>query len=1117
MKKIILFFTIIIIAQTGFAATIHVPGDSATIQAGIDSALEGDTVLVADGTYTGDGNRDISYNGKNIVVMSENGPEVTIIDVQGSENDRHRGFIFNNGELPASKLSGFTIKNGYKLGTNLEDYGAGIICYESAPTISDCYFINNQCDRKGPALYCVYTDNQTISNCKFLDNFSSGSGGIALDASTVTVENCVFSTTPGNNYFGSYIGGESQIEFYFCTFKHNHYGINIHLSDVLFNNCSFINNDEYHVATSSGSSIELANCLFAFGDNTKSIRVNGGEVSLTCCNIYGNGDGAWVGTIADQIGVNGNISKNPFLCNLSDETNANISYASSCNAYFNECGQIGAKGSGCISEQLPVPGNINFGSDIQNFETFSATPNFIWSNFDTASSIQLAYEIEVGTDDDWSTAEIWSTGGVNSLDSIVQYNGATLSDRTWYFLRIRVKNSNGWGSWIESKFYTHYDLVHKVPKEFPTISAAIEHSISKDTVLVLDGIYTGNGNRDIYITGKSIVVKSENGPEFTIIDCQGDSINNHYAIDFSGIETIGTVFEGFTIQGGYNKSYVYGTIKFGDVHATVKNCIFKNNVSKYGGALYCGIYATLSLENCIFRENYAKIGAGIYSDRSYQIELTNCDFSQNHAELIVSCIYTDNSPINISKCTFIDNSTIQGLTLQLNNQSPAVISNSLFAGNQTTNGPAVIYSQSDLDIDNCTFYGNICGNSEDAIINVTKPPFDESFASLNNCIIAGNPTGIPIKSIFSEVPFELNCCDIFGNPDGDYVGYIEDFYGINGNISEDPLFCDPLSNYLSILPQSPCAPLNNDCGVLIGSEDVKDCVSHAVISIDRSGSMFYTTPLGQSRLDRAKALAHEEVDRLLAVDDVTYYSVYQVAVQYFNATGIILQQDFTDDPTLLHAAIDAIPGPKHDTPLAAAMCQAHCMLDQEAAASRLVFTYTDGLENESQNFDMCSVCDPCNNLIATGWNFDCNPSNPSSCTGWQMCLADQFALTGVNIVHYFGEPINPFDKSNDGLEDMYFLKSTAEESSGGFFYHSDQEANGFICGDANRDFEVNISDAIYIINYVFIGGNPPEPPEAGDVNCDNACNVSDAVWVINYVFIDGSMPCDTDNDNIPDC
>ncbi len=75
----------------------------------------------------------------------------------------------------------------------------------------------------------------------------------------------------------------------------------------------------------------------------------------------------------------------------------------------------------------------------------------------------------------------------------------------------------------------------------------------------------------------------------------------------------------------------------------------------------------------------------------------------------------------------------------------------------------------------------------------------------------------------------------------------------------------------------------------------------------------------------------------------------------------------------------------------------------------------------------------------------------------------------------------------------------------------------YLCGDANGDGDVNVSDAVWIINYVFVNGDPPDPLQAGEVNCDGSVNVSDAVWIINYVFVSGYAPCDTNGDGEPDC
>ncbi|NIS18099.1 MAG: hypothetical protein GWN14_06910 [candidate division Zixibacteria bacterium] len=62
-------------------------------------------------------------------------------------------------------------------------------------------------------------------------------------------------------------------------------------------------------------------------------------------------------------------------------------------------------------------------------------------------------------------------------------------------------------------------------------------------------------------------------------------------------------------------------------------------------------------------------------------------------------------------------------------------------------------------------------------------------------------------------------------------------------------------------------------------------------------------------------------------------------------------------------------------------------------------------------------------------------------------------------------------------------------------------------GDANDDGGANVSDAVYIINYVFVGGAAPSCFEKGDANCDALVNVSDAVYIINFVFVGGAAPC----------
>ena len=62
-------------------------------------------------------------------------------------------------------------------------------------------------------------------------------------------------------------------------------------------------------------------------------------------------------------------------------------------------------------------------------------------------------------------------------------------------------------------------------------------------------------------------------------------------------------------------------------------------------------------------------------------------------------------------------------------------------------------------------------------------------------------------------------------------------------------------------------------------------------------------------------------------------------------------------------------------------------------------------------------------------------------------------------------------------------------------------------GDSNHNGNVDVSDAVFLINYSFAGGEAPDPIDLGDVNCDSSVDVSDAVYLINYAFAGGPAPC----------
>lgn len=64
----------------------------------------------------------------------------------------------------------------------------------------------------------------------------------------------------------------------------------------------------------------------------------------------------------------------------------------------------------------------------------------------------------------------------------------------------------------------------------------------------------------------------------------------------------------------------------------------------------------------------------------------------------------------------------------------------------------------------------------------------------------------------------------------------------------------------------------------------------------------------------------------------------------------------------------------------------------------------------------------------------------------------------------------------------------------------------FILGDVNGDGNINASDVVCLVNYLFIGGPAPVPWHSGDVNSDGIMNSADVVYLINYLFIGGPPP-----------
>ena len=225
MRTSIISFTVICVVLTAnaglFAEVINVPDDFETIQAGINAAEDGDTVLVQPGEYT----ERINFFGRDIVLsslylLSHNWESVNETSIVSSDN----GSIvtFSNGESEDAELVGFTITSDPNDHFRCNE-GSGIYCNNANPTIIACIITNQSATFRGGGIFIDGDCSVTIMDCQFLGNEAGFAGGGAYlgHGAAATFTRCYFyeniswdwESNPGNAIFL----GESAATLNFCT------------------------------------------------------------------------------------------------------------------------------------------------------------------------------------------------------------------------------------------------------------------------------------------------------------------------------------------------------------------------------------------------------------------------------------------------------------------------------------------------------------------------------------------------------------------------------------------------------------------------------------------------------------------------------------------------------------------------------------------------------------------------------------------------------------------------------------------------------------------------------------------------------------------------------------
>ncbi|NQU05488.1 MAG: choice-of-anchor D domain-containing protein, partial [Calditrichaeota bacterium] len=270
---------------------LNVPDEYETIQAAIDRAADGDTVLVEPGEYV----ENIDFIGKNIVVLGNpDDPSEVVID--GDENGSVVTMENNEGE--GAELLALTITNGSS------QNGGGIFLDEASPKINNCIIRNNNITGSGAGIYCWQNSNPIIRNSLFTDNSAEnnagggdGGGLFANDDSDPVLIGC----TIINNFAKSSGGAiqievNSTIELENCLIANNSawdYGtaIFIHGSDCILhitNTTIAFNSSNLEQAVTT---IVCGRDVRIFVDNSILWNPDGNELNAI---FEGNGSEAWI-------------------------------------------------------------------------------------------------------------------------------------------------------------------------------------------------------------------------------------------------------------------------------------------------------------------------------------------------------------------------------------------------------------------------------------------------------------------------------------------------------------------------------------------------------------------------------------------------------------------------------------------------------------------------------------------------------------------------------------------------------------------------------------------------------------------------------------------------------
>lgn len=683
MSRILALIILLLICNL-YATVINIPVDFDSIQEGINSSANGDTVLVQQGIY----NENINFSGKEIIVASmflltQDTTNIQYTRIFGIDN----GCVvtFNSHESNSTKLIGFTISNGMG---NIEDagsFGGGITCINSDPVLANLIINNNFAYSSGGGIY-LENSSASISDSKIINNSSEEYGGgiFCIDGS-LNLNNVTISSNLSHQGGGLYLRNSSAI------ISDSHFSSNSVTGE--FSRGGGLHSDFSYLSIEN--SIFEGNSAYGFNSAGGGINLKVSNTIISNVEIFNNHVEYVGGGLSCQYSHNTIITlRETIISNNSAQEFGGGMYLRSANVYFDQDERCSVYSNNVSS--LRGFGADMFSLDCEMINVFLHTFTVLNPTDYYASPIEnFEFDIIEGFDTNLINCDLYvSPDGYNTNSGLSPYN--PLKTINYALSRIYSDDENQVSIFLANGVYSPSSNGECFPIEVSNYVSLIGSS-PDSTILDAE-----NQNR---VLGLSYVEEAS---------VKNLTIKNGYT-DYAGgglyINDSNVICEDLVIEDNSSNNYLGGGGVFcNSSEVEFRNIVVRNNNSGWHGGGICVIgYGTQTLENILIIDNKSKkFGGGIYCGNYVDCNINNTMITNNYAVKNGGGISFSGANLVLDEVLIEDNFSQENGGGLFIGDSETILKGTNIRYNQALNGGG-IYSNSNPDfdaVDRCNIYLN---------------------------------------------------------------------------------------------------------------------------------------------------------------------------------------------------------------------------------------------------------------------------------------------------------------------------------------------------------------------------------------------------------------------------